>query len=250
MYRIYQLIKTLVTAPPQVLMLHCAVCIMLAASCGALLLWMPGNTYNFFNPCALLFYAFGALFLVVGLLKFLASRGRATNQALPAGNVLLILEHKYDAQSRDHNLLGINETVTETISQPVVFTLPPTGTQTLPLKCSTCQQENLFKVDSQQERRALLTRRLLTAVICCILAALLEFVIGWLSRSQPDANWIFYASIVPALLVFTAGFCVALTINNIGVAAKKLAPKHQIRRPLKRDFEQLNSFETTGATQL
>src|SRR5689334_18650731 len=70
MARIYVLIRRLITGTPQLLFLHSLVAIMLGFCFGALFLWMPGNTWGFFNPCTWIFGVYAVPFLVVALAKY------------------------------------------------------------------------------------------------------------------------------------------------------------------------------------
>lgn len=239
--RLYILVRTLITGSPRLLLLHSLVAIMLVAAFGSLLLWMPGNTWGFFNPCTWIFGVYAVPFLLVSLAKYAAGKGKEMGEFLPPGSVALLADHVLSVQQQDRLLLNVRETTTRMKVQPLQFTPPPTGEQMVPVKCSTCQQEMVFRVDSLQRRRQRRMQAIAIAVVCWILAAVVEYVIGLFVPADPKAGWIFYASLVPMLLIVVSGFCMAYLVNYIGVVAKP-TPGHKVRRPTREDVERLMHY--------
>lgn len=218
--------RVIIKGSPQILVLNSLAWIFIAASCGLVGL---GTRSVFIFVVTLILLAWAALEIVLALVRSNTWKKAGLNLSLPDGTIFCRVDHIFERSY---------------MRQIMTFRPPTTSdAQEIAVPCPVCQQNLVFRVTSQQKRKAQRQRGIVISAFCSLVGLGLG-IIGVLRANSQDlagqiAGW---GALVGLIIVFCSLIALARSINYSGIRLIK-APmsagiRHRALLPEKADYEQ------------
>ena len=239
-------IRVVIKGSPRLLVLNSLVWIMFGLLCGAVELGHLG----FFNIFTFILFGWAMVEIILGLIRWSIWRKAGLRQWLPDGTTFLRVDHIVDVQQRSNLLLNTRTTTTTFYRQVVPLSPPATGTQQIPVRCATCQQEMIFKVASLEQRKGKRVRAAIIAALCLLLGIGLAIVSSDAFQAEPLPDWASWARVIALILLVCGTFAIVYILNYVGAVfvPLKTAGGHRVRQPEKADFEQFRQMVSSAAS--
>lgn len=218
--------RVIIKGSPQILVLNSLAWIFIAMSCGLVGL---GTRSAFFFVMTLILLGWAILEIVLALVRSSAWKKAGLNLSLPDGTIFCRVDHLFERSY---------------VQQIMTFRLSTTGdAQEIAVPCPVCQQNLVFRVSSQQKRKAQRQRGIAISTLCALVGLGLG-IIGVLQANPQNiagqiAGW---GALVGLIIVFCSLIAFARAINYSGIRLIK-APmsggiRHRALLPEKADYEQ------------
>lgn len=228
---IYTIIRGVIEGSPRKLTIASLILIAFGTCPGVALF----ERYGFLNPLSILCYGIALLVFLLALFKYLAWRRSGLTQSLPNQAVLLQLDHMFleTRTTRARPVLGVRETTTHLATQPMVLPPPSLSSQDVLVRCTTCQQEVVLRVDSLQERK----RRRLRTVLISGTSVAVAVTLGILSSNVAQtAGWVSWARIGFLILLFCGTVGIGSLFTYVGARSVNVPRGHRVRLPTRVDL--------------
>jgi hypothetical protein len=239
-------IRIVINGGPRLLLLNSLIWIVLGTICGAVGL---GSGGSFFNPFTIVFLGWAAVEIALALFRSVLWRKEGLRRSLPDGTTFLRIDHILQVRERTRPLLGVRETTITYHKQLVPFTPPATESQPVSVRCSTCQQEMQFRVDSVQKRQAVRLRTAGIAALCFLIGLGLALLSNNSAQAQSPADWAYWVRLLALILLFCSLFATAYVLNYVGAVVKKAPIGHKVRQPEKVDYEQFRQMVSSASIE-